>query len=140
MWWYSFIFSKLNSGNMNHHDSNNRLQYVVSLLTTTIVVSTFLQSSVNIVKLASAEDATKSSVSIRVPIGVILDLEAESGKVWNTTISMAIEDFYTSHTDYKTRLALNIRDSKEDVSADATSIGLSFILQNYIIFPLILGA
>ncbi|KMZ74963.1 Glutamate receptor [Zostera marina] len=60
--------------------------------------------------------------AVTFPVGVILDLETESGMVWNTTIAMAVEDFYASHRDYKTRLVLNVRDTKQDVFGSAVSV------------------
>ncbi|KMZ74962.1 Glutamate receptor [Zostera marina] len=60
--------------------------------------------------------------AVTFPVGVILDLETESGMVWNTTIAIAVEDFYASHRDYKTRLVLNVRDTKQDVFGSAVSV------------------
>ena len=60
----------------------------------------------------------KSPVSISV--GVVLDLEASVGRMSRPIISLALEDFYASHVDYRTRLQLHFRDSKEDIVVAAS--------------------
>ncbi|XP_010255695.1 PREDICTED: glutamate receptor 2.2-like [Nelumbo nucifera] len=52
-------------------------------------------------------------------VGVVLDMETLVGKISNSSISMAVTDFYDSHSDYKTRLVLHTRDSNQDVVAAA---------------------
>jgi glutamate receptor, ionotropic, plant len=47
-------------------------------------------------------------------VGVVLDLGATVGKIALTSITMAIEDFYTIHSNYTTRLTLHIKDSMGD--------------------------
>ncbi|KAK1316441.1 hypothetical protein QJS10_CPA05g02316 [Acorus calamus] len=54
-------------------------------------------------------------------VGLILDLESLVGKMSNTSISMALEDFYESHPDYTTRVVLHGRDSHMDVIAAASA-------------------
>jgi glutamate receptor, ionotropic, plant len=55
-----------------------------------------------------------------VHVGVILDLGSMIGKIANTSISLAMEDFYASHQNYSTKLVLHIRDSlSDDVRAAA---------------------
>lgn len=44
-------------------------------------------------------------------IGVILDLGSLVGKVSLASISLAVEDFYSVHLNYSTKLAIHIRDS-----------------------------
>ncbi|KAK1549619.1 hypothetical protein Q3G72_004940 [Acer saccharum] len=57
-----------------------------------------------------------------VNVGVVLDVNNdEFGKIWLSCINMALSDFYTNSHDYKTRLLLNIRDSKRDVIAAAAA-------------------
>lgn len=70
----------------------------------------------------AAENAT-----IPVNVGVVVDLDAPSGKVYSSCIKMALSDFYASHGDFKTRLVLNTRNSKETVvgAAAAGSLSLS---------------
>ena len=60
----------------------------------------------------------KSPLSISV--GVVLDLEASVGRMSRPIISLALEDFYASHVDYRTRLQLHFRDSKEDIVVAAS--------------------
>ena len=50
----------------------------------------------------------------RIPVGVILDLDTLVGKMARTSIEMAVEDFYTVHSNYSTRLVLYTRDSHQD--------------------------
>ncbi|TXG62336.1 hypothetical protein EZV62_013699 [Acer yangbiense] len=57
-----------------------------------------------------------------VNVGVILDVNNdEFGKIWLSCINMALSDFYTNSHDYRTRLLLNVRDSKTDVVAAAAA-------------------
>ena len=49
-----------------------------------------------------------------VHVGVILDLGSLVGKIAITSISMALEDFYSAHRNYSTKLVLHIRDSMSD--------------------------
>ncbi|KAK1316440.1 Glutamate receptor 1.2 [Acorus calamus] len=43
---------------------------------------------------------------VQFDVGLILDSGSLVGKMSNTSISMAIEDFYESHPDYTTRVVL----------------------------------
>lgn len=61
---------------------------------------------------------TAQNSNKQMPVGVILDLDTLAGKVARTSITMALEDFYTLHSNYSTRLVLYTRDSnKDDVKA-----------------------
>ncbi|TXG62334.1 hypothetical protein EZV62_013697 [Acer yangbiense] len=62
-----------------------------------------------------------------VNVGVVLDVNNEFGKIGLSCINMALSDFYTNSHDYKTRLLLNIRDSKRDVVA-AAAAGTCYLL------------
>uniref|UniRef100_A0A6N2KDK0 Glutamate receptor n=1 Tax=Salix viminalis TaxID=40686 RepID=A0A6N2KDK0_SALVM len=54
--------------------------------------------------------------TIPVKVGVVLDLDdVLYGNIGLSCINMALSDFYDSHSDYKTRLALTTIDSKKDV-------------------------
>ncbi|OAY36246.1 hypothetical protein MANES_11G006700v8 [Manihot esculenta] len=64
--------------------------------------------------------AENSSSSIPVNVGVILDFD-EVGRMWLSCISMSLLDFYAAHGDYKTRLVLHTRDSKDDVVSAAVA-------------------
>ncbi|KAF4386289.1 hypothetical protein G4B88_003506 [Cannabis sativa] len=58
--------------------------------------------------------------TIPVKVGVVLDMETQIGKIWLSCIELGLSDFYGSHPNFKTRLILNIRDSKEDVVTAAS--------------------
>ena len=57
---------------------------------------------------------TAQTSNKQMPIGVILDLDTLAGKVARTSVTMALEDFYTGHWNYSTRLVLYTRDSNKD--------------------------
>ncbi|KAG9455991.1 hypothetical protein H6P81_000499 [Aristolochia fimbriata] len=59
---------------------------------------------------------------VNVHVGVILDLGSVDGVVYNSSISMAVEDFYrTIGRDYRTRLILHYQDSKSSVVEAASA-------------------
>ncbi|KAJ6434803.1 hypothetical protein OIU84_000108 [Salix udensis] len=60
--------------------------------------------------------------TIPVKVGVVLDLDdVLYGNTGLSCIKMALSDFYDSHSDYKTRLALTTIDSKRDVVGAAAA-------------------
>ncbi|KAK3437321.1 hypothetical protein EUGRSUZ_C01849 [Eucalyptus grandis] len=59
--------------------------------------------------------------TIAVNVGVILDLETQVGQMGLTCINMSLSDFYSSNPSFKTRLVLNVRDSKRDELAAASA-------------------
>ncbi|CAL9041579.1 unnamed protein product [Musa banksii] len=59
-------------------------------------------------------------------VGVILDLTTLVGKMGQTSISMAIDDFYSINSNYTTRLVLHTKDSGNDV-VQAASAALDLI-------------
>ncbi|KAK9060550.1 hypothetical protein SSX86_021254 [Deinandra increscens subsp. villosa] len=62
---------------------------------------------------------------IKVPIGVILDMETTTGKMLNTSISIAIREFYRKHDNYSSLIVPHLRDSKQnDVEAASAAIDL----------------
>ncbi|RVW72750.1 Glutamate receptor 2.7 [Vitis vinifera] len=61
------------------------------------------------------EMSMAQNTTIPVKVGVVLDMDTWLGKMGLSCISMALSDFYASHGHYKTRLVLEIRDSKGDV-------------------------
>ncbi|XP_078150488.1 glutamate receptor 2.8-like [Carex rostrata] len=72
--------------------------------------------------------ATAQNTNRNIPVGVILDLDTLLGKMARTSIAMAVEDFYTLHSNYSTRLVLYTRDSnQENVKATLAALDL---LQN----------
>ncbi|GJM98771.1 hypothetical protein PR202_ga15808 [Eleusine coracana subsp. coracana] len=60
-----------------------------------------------------AHHVTESNVD-EFNVGVVLDLGTTVGKVARTSIAMAIEDFYSVHSNYSTRVVLHSRDSMGD--------------------------
>ncbi|CAM8892354.1 unnamed protein product [Rhodiola kirilowii] len=56
-----------------------------------------------------------------VNIGVVLDLETLLGRKSLSILSMALDDFYSSHAGYQTRIAFHVRDSKQDVVGAASA-------------------
>ncbi|KAA8521441.1 hypothetical protein F0562_012106 [Nyssa sinensis] len=65
--------------------------------------------------------AQNTTIPVNVNVGVVLNMNKWVGKMGLSCISMAISDFYASHGDYKTRLVLNTRDSKNDVVGAAAA-------------------
>jgi ionotropic glutamate receptor len=61
-------------------------------------------------------------------VGVVLDLNSAVGKMAESCISAAVNDFYARNADYRTRISLVTRDSKGDVvtaaSAGTTSLNI----------------
>ncbi|KAJ8758650.1 hypothetical protein K2173_000371 [Erythroxylum novogranatense] len=71
--------------------------------------------------------AAHNNTTIPVNIGVILNLDVGFDKVWLTCINLSLTDFYAVHGgQYKTRLVLTTRNSKQDV-VGAAAAGLDLI-------------
>ncbi|PQM35365.1 glutamate receptor 2.8-like [Prunus yedoensis var. nudiflora] len=69
----------------------------------------------------------QNRTTIPVNVGVVLDdLDSPNTKVWLSCINLGLSDFYTSRDSSTTRLALSIRDSREDV-VDAAAAALDLI-------------
>ena len=66
--------------------------------------------------------------TIPVNVGVVLDFNTSVGNMGWSCISMALSDFYASHGNYKTRLAIKTRDSRGDVVGAAAAGTLSLSL------------
>ncbi|CAD5181023.1 unnamed protein product [Musa acuminata subsp. malaccensis] len=70
--------------------------------------------------LVSAQNST-----VPVDVGVILHLRSLPGKRSRTSISMAIEDFYAVHSNYTTRVILQVKDSEnEAIGAAAAAVAM----------------
>ncbi|PRQ24185.1 putative periplasmic binding protein-like I [Rosa chinensis] len=84
-----------------------------------LVLSVFFLFLSSWICLAMAQN--KTTTTIPVNVGVVLDINQDYGKIWLSCIKLALSDFYGSHAHYKTRLVLNIRDSENNVvrAADA---------------------
>lgn len=61
-----------------------------------------------------------ASQIIPVEVGVVLDMD-DFGEMALTCLSMALSEFYSSHSHYKTRLLLTTRDSRGDVVGAAAA-------------------
>ncbi|XP_058113843.1 glutamate receptor 2.1-like isoform X1 [Magnolia sinica] len=68
-----------------------------------------------------AAQNTSHGVAATLNVGVILDLDTWVGKMSESCISMAVDDFYASHDNYTTRLALHTRNSQKDVVVAAAA-------------------
>ena len=69
-----------------------------------------------------AMGVAQDTKTIPVKVGVVLDLDdVLYGNIGLSCINMALSDFYASHSDYKTRLALTTIDSKRDVVGAAAA-------------------
>ncbi|XP_010914101.1 glutamate receptor 2.7 [Elaeis guineensis] len=68
-----------------------------------------------------AREVLAQNGRISVDVGVILDLGSMEGKRCRTSISMAIDDFYAAHHNYRTRIILHTRDSDGDVVEAASA-------------------
>ncbi|KAK3437305.1 hypothetical protein EUGRSUZ_C01874 [Eucalyptus grandis] len=77
-------------------------------------------------QLAVAQSSNNNSATtIPVNVGVIVDLETWVGKMGLSCVNLSISNFYSSNPSYKTRLILNVRDSKgEEVAAAAAALDL----------------
>ncbi|KAL8043589.1 hypothetical protein ABFX02_09G128008 [Erythranthe guttata] len=54
-------------------------------------------------------------------VGVILDADSLVGRIGNTSLSLALSDFYSINSNYSTRIVLHTRDSKGRVTDAAAS-------------------
>ncbi|GLT85187.1 hypothetical protein SLE2022_033830 [Rubroshorea leprosula] len=73
------------------------------------------------VEVAVAQNNT-ATTTIPVNVGMILDLDEWTGKLGLSCFNMGLSDFYSNHSDYRTRLVLNTRDSKGDVVGAAAAV------------------
>ncbi|XP_073158633.1 glutamate receptor 2.2-like [Henckelia pumila] len=69
--------------------------------------------------MAKTTVARAAAVDIRV--GIILDMDDYIGEMGLSCIKMALENFYDENRHYKTRLVLNVRNSKKDVVGAAAA-------------------
>ncbi|KAL5699084.1 hypothetical protein ACHQM5_030033 [Ranunculus cassubicifolius] len=57
----------------------------------------------------------------KIDVGVILDMETWIGKMTQSCLTMAVDDYYKTHTNTKKKMVLHIRDSNSDSVAAASS-------------------
>ncbi|KAJ6819027.1 glutamate receptor 2.5-like isoform X1 [Iris pallida] len=65
--------------------------------------------------------AAESNITTSVNVGVVLDLGSLPGKKNLASMSMAIDDFYTSHRNFSTKVTLHPRDSEKDIVGAASA-------------------
>ena len=60
---------------------------------------------------------SKNESNIVVKVGAVIDVSSNGtvGKIGLSCINMSLSDFYLSHSHYKTRIQLIVRDSHKDV-------------------------
>ncbi|KAK2991636.1 hypothetical protein RJ640_017220, partial [Escallonia rubra] len=90
-------------------------------MTNKLLFSLFLFLPITLGLLSSTKMATAQNSTSPVNVGVVLDMDTWLGKMGLSCITMALSDFYASHSNYKTRLVLNTRDSKRDVVGAAAA-------------------
>lgn len=56
-----------------------------------------------------------------IPIGVVLDLKSQVGRIGERYVSMALSDFYAVNDNYRTGLAFFMKDSGDDIIAAASA-------------------
>ena len=69
------------------------------------------------IEIAAARGGTNGAGGesyIPVHMGVVLDLNSNMGAMVDVCISTALEDFYSVHSDYQTRLFLHTKDAQEE--------------------------
>lgn len=70
---------------------------------------------------------TKTVTAVDIRVGVILDMDDYIGEMGLNCITLALENFYAENSHYKTRLVLNVRNSKSDVVGAAAAGTYSII-------------
>ncbi|RWR75361.1 glutamate receptor 2.7-like protein [Cinnamomum micranthum f. kanehirae] len=87
----------------------------IEIMKATLFSSFLLLFSLNLVGRCSTAAQNKSlNARISFDVGIVLDLESTLGKMSKVCISIALDDFYTTHNNYNTKLILHWRDSNED--------------------------
>ncbi|KAK4268538.1 hypothetical protein QN277_025184 [Acacia crassicarpa] len=63
--------------------------------------------------------ATNEQKKRLIPVGVILDLHSALGSMVNGSLALALEDYYSVHTDTATKIDLKVRNASHDNVLDA---------------------
>ncbi|KAI6681249.1 hypothetical protein NL676_035130 [Syzygium grande] len=92
-----------------------------------VILATFINGTQVVVAQISKNS---NPTTIPVNIGVVLDLETWEGQMGLSCIKMSLSDLYSSSPWYKTRLVLNVRDSKRD-EVSAAAAGSLFLSLAY---------
>lgn len=66
--------------------------------------------------------------ALQVKVGVVLDTNSTLADLTLRAINMSLSEFYNTHNGFKTRIVLNVRDSKRTVVGAAASGTLSCIV------------
>ena len=76
----------------------------------------FIFISYNCFVSSQNDDVNEVSVSeqerVRVRVGMVLNLGSLEGTIVETSVSLALSDFYAVNSDYKTRVSLSVRNSQ----------------------------
>ncbi|TVU19094.1 hypothetical protein EJB05_35227, partial [Eragrostis curvula] len=64
-----------------------------------------------IIRFSVAQNTTTTCKPEEFHVGVILDMDSLVGKVSRTSVSLAMQDFYSVHQNYSTKLVIHFRDS-----------------------------
>jgi len=104
--------------------SSNAEKLLLLALAFFTIVTTFSEGP----QITMAQSGNNNAETILVNVGVVLDLETWVGQMGLSCINLSLSDFYTSNPSYKTRLVLNVRDSKGDEVAAAAAGSLSLSL------------
>ncbi|XP_013721377.1 glutamate receptor 1.3-like [Brassica napus] len=89
----------------------------------------FIFISYNCFVSSQNDDVNEVSVSeqerVRVRVGMVLNLGSLEGTIVETSVSLALSDFYAVNSDYKTRVSLSVRNSQgEPLLALASAVEL----------------
>lgn len=86
------------------------------------------------VQAAAGRDGTNGTgepTFMPVHIGVVLNLNSTIGTMADVCISMALQDFYSQHSDYQTRLVLHNKDAQEELEVVSQGrVNMLFDIQN----------
>lgn len=75
---------------------------------------------------AAAQNSSLNGNKTLFDVAVVLDLGTPLGKMSEICISMALDDFYSTHNNYTSKLNLLWRDSNQD-NVDAASLGMLLV-------------
>ena len=110
-----------------------RIPNLSMMMTTTKTRNTFLSHFVLFLScFVLMEVGLGRSPTSEIKVGVTLDLKTTFSKICLTSLNMSLSDFYEDHPNYRTRLAIHVRDSMEDV-VQASAAG-SFLFSLLLLF------
>lgn len=68
----------------------------------------------------------RNESTVVVKVGAVIDVSGTVGKIGMSCINISLSDFYLSHSHYKTRIQLIVRDSHRDVVSAAAQGTFTF--------------